>query len=118
MSDPNPRVSNGTCYTASGQELDSSFIPCGNEAFGHQTCCGKGDNCLADGACFGVHGTGYGGMLTYWAGCSDPDYKDASCPKKVVGEFCAWPPKCNPTSGSQAGWLIYIGGEQISHGWP
>lgn len=84
--DPNPRVSNGTCYTASGKKLDSSFIPCGNQAFGHQTCCGKGDNCLADGACFGVHGTGYGSMLTYWAGCSDPDYQDASCPKKVVGE--------------------------------
>ncbi|KAK8137418.1 hypothetical protein PG984_002911 [Apiospora sp. TS-2023a] len=84
--DPNPRVSNGTCYTASGKELDASFIPCGNSAFGYQTCCGKGDNCLADGACFGVHGTGYGGMLTYWAGCSDPDYKDASCPKKVVDQ--------------------------------
>ncbi|KAK7955344.1 hypothetical protein PG988_016038 [Apiospora saccharicola] len=84
--DPNPRVSNGTCYTASGKELDSSFIPCGNDAFGHQTCCGKGDNCLADGACFGVHGTGYGGMLTYWAGCSDPKYEDASCPKKVVDQ--------------------------------
>ncbi|KAK8041618.1 hypothetical protein PG994_014625 [Apiospora phragmitis] len=86
MSDPNPNVSNGTCYTASGQKLDQSFIPCGNDAFGRQTCCGKGDNCLADGACFGVHGQGYGSMLTYWAGCSDPDYEDASCPKKVVDQ--------------------------------
>ncbi|KAK6855550.1 hypothetical protein PG995_007701 [Apiospora arundinis] len=84
MSDLNPRVSNGTCYTASGKKLDSSFIPCGNDAFGRQTCCGRGDNCLADGACFGQYGSGYGSMLTYWAGCSDPDYKDASCPKKVV----------------------------------
>ncbi|KAK8067378.1 hypothetical protein PG997_014125 [Apiospora hydei] len=88
--DPNPRVSNGTCYTAANKRLDSSFIPCGNDAFGHQTCCGKGDNCLADGACFGVHGDGdpgeYGHMLTYWAGCSDPEYEDASCPKKVVDQ--------------------------------
>ncbi|KAK7965753.1 uncharacterized protein PG986_000030 [Apiospora aurea] len=87
---PNPRVSNGTCYTAPNKRLDSSFIPCGNDAFGHQTCCGKGDNCLADGACFGVHGDGdpgeYGHMLTYWAGCSDPEYEDASCPKKVVDQ--------------------------------
>ena len=86
MSDPNILVSNGTCYTAAGQKLDSSFIPCGNDAFGHQTCCGAGDNCLADHSCFGIHGSGYGSSLTYLAGCSDPDYKDASCPQKDVGE--------------------------------
>ncbi|KAK8007960.1 hypothetical protein PG991_010511 [Apiospora marii] len=100
--DPNPRVSNGTCYTASGKELDSSFIPCGNQAFGHQTCCGKGDNCLADGACFGVHGTGYGSMLTYWAGCSDPDYQDASCPKKVVDQPWVALTYCDENDGQWA----------------
>ncbi|KAF2118648.1 hypothetical protein BDV96DRAFT_568275 [Lophiotrema nucula] len=82
MSDPNILVSNGTCYTAAGKELDKTFIPCGNDAFGHQTCCGVGDNCLADNACFGVYGTGYGSELTYFGGCTDPDYKDASCPDK------------------------------------
>ncbi|KAK3330189.1 hypothetical protein B0H66DRAFT_49298 [Apodospora peruviana] len=75
-------VSNGTCYTAAGKKLDKSFIPCGNAAFGHQTCCGAGDNCLKDNACFGVHGSGYGSFLTYMAGCTDPDYKDKSCPDK------------------------------------
>lgn len=86
MSDQNVLVSSGKCYTAPGQELDASFIPCGNDAFGHQTCCGAGDVCLADGACFGEHGTGYGHMLTYWAGCTDSEYKDAACPQKQVGE--------------------------------
>ncbi|KAH8197833.1 hypothetical protein TruAng_007980 [Truncatella angustata] len=82
MNDANIYVSNGTCYSAAGKELNGEFLPCGNDAFGHQTCCGKGDNCLADNACFGVHGSGYGSYLTYMAGCSDPEYKDASCPDK------------------------------------
>ncbi|KAJ4345616.1 uncharacterized protein N0V89_011750 [Didymosphaeria variabile] len=37
---------------------------------------------MADNACFGVHGSGYGSQLTYQAGCTDPDYKDKSCPDK------------------------------------
>ncbi|RYP68487.1 hypothetical protein DL771_006639 [Monosporascus sp. 5C6A] len=83
MSDgPNIFVSNGTCYSALGEELDRSFIPCGNDAFGHQTCCGAGDNCLTNNACFGIHGEGYGSYLTYMAGCTDPDYEDQSCPDK------------------------------------
>jgi hypothetical protein len=91
MGDSNIFVSNGTCYSAAGDKLDASFIPCGNVAFGHQTCCGKGDNCLADNACFGYHGSGYGSQLTYMAGCTDPNYKDASCPKKEFGEhMMAW----------------------------
>lgn len=79
-------VSNGTCYTAAGVKLGSDFIPCGNDAFGHQTCCGAGDNCLADKACFGVHGSGYGSQLTYFAGCTDSSYKDPSCPVKPFGK--------------------------------
>ncbi|KAK7191631.1 hypothetical protein DPSP01_004764 [Paraphaeosphaeria sporulosa] len=82
MSDLDILVSNGTCYTKAGEKLDESFIPCGNTAFGFQTCCGAGDNCMADNACFGVHGSGYGSQLTYQAGCTDPDYKDKSCPDK------------------------------------
>ncbi|RYO97077.1 hypothetical protein DL764_007372 [Monosporascus ibericus] len=83
MSDgPNIFVSNGTCYSAPGEELDGSFIPCGNDAFGHQTCCGAGDNCLSNNACFGIHGEGYGSYLTYMAGCTDPDYEDQGCPDK------------------------------------
>ncbi len=89
MSDPNIYISNCTCYSAAGTKLDGSFLPCGNDAAGHKTCCGAGDNCLADNACFGVHGSGYGSYLTYMAGCSDPDYKDASCPNKDIGEWRA-----------------------------
>jgi len=85
MGDPNIYVSNGTCYSAAGKKLDGSFIPCGNDAFGHKACCGAGDNCLADNSCWGQHGSGYGSSLTYMAGCSDPDYKDASCPDKKIG---------------------------------
>ncbi|RYP22287.1 hypothetical protein DL765_001801 [Monosporascus sp. GIB2] len=80
--DPNIFVSNGTCYSAPGERLDGSFIPCGNDAFGHQTCCGAGDNCLSNNACFGIHGEGYGSYLTYMAGCTDPDYEAQSCPDK------------------------------------
>lgn len=79
-------ISNGTCYSAAGKRLDESFIPCGNDAFGHQTCCGAGDNCLADRSCWGQHGTGYGSSLTYMAGCTDPEYKDAACPNKFYGQ--------------------------------
>lgn len=86
MSDLDILVSNGTCYSKAGEKLDDSFIPCGNTAFGFQTCCGAGDNCLADNACFGHHGDGYGSDLTYQAGCTDPDYNDDSCPdKKGIG---------------------------------
>ncbi|KAI1265401.1 hypothetical protein F5Y18DRAFT_51465 [Xylariaceae sp. FL1019] len=94
MSDEDLLVSSGTCYSAAGKELDSSFIPCGNDAFGHVTCCGKGDNCLADNACYGVHGQGdpsqYGHMLTYMAGCTDPDYEDSSCPDKKGIDDNSW----------------------------
>lgn len=86
MSDIDPFISNGTCYTAKGQKLDQSFVPCGNAAFGSQTCCGAGDNCLADNACFGVHGSGYGSSLTYLAGCTDSDYEAGTCPQKDFGE--------------------------------
>lgn len=89
MSDQNIFLSNGTCYTGPGQKLHESFIPCGNAAFGHITCCGAGDNCLANDACWGIHGTGYGSSLTYMAGCTDPEYKDPSCPKKIIGEYPA-----------------------------
>lgn len=89
MSDQNIFLSNGTCYTGPGQKLHESFIPCGNAAFGHITCCGAGDNCLADDACWGIHGTGYGRYLTYMAGCTDPEYKDPNCPKKIIGEYLA-----------------------------
>jgi hypothetical protein len=85
MSDIN--ISNGTCYTAAGERLGDDFIPCGNTAYGYQTCCGAADNCLANLACFGIHGSGYGSFLTYFAGCTDPDYQDASCPQKEVGRF-------------------------------
>ncbi|CAJ2506687.1 Uu.00g078730.m01.CDS01 [Anthostomella pinea] len=83
MNNQNIFLSNGTCYTAVGKKFEAgNFIPCGNDAFGHHTCCGGGDNCLADNACFGYYGSGYGSSLTYMAGCTDPDYKDATCPDK------------------------------------
>ncbi|KAK0670343.1 hypothetical protein QBC41DRAFT_96663 [Cercophora samala] len=77
-------ISNGTCYGSAGNELNRSFIPCGNAAFGPVTCCGAGDVCLSNNACFGVHGTpgSYGADLTYLAGCTDESYRDGSCPDK------------------------------------
>ncbi|KAI9689659.1 MAG: hypothetical protein M1820_010112 [Bogoriella megaspora] len=102
MSESNIYVSNGTCYTAPGQKLDESFIPCGNDAYGHQTCCGAGDNCLADNACFGVHGSGYGSFLTYWAGCTDPNYEDITCPKQDVDQPWVALTLCDNSDGEWA----------------
>ncbi|KAK4212508.1 hypothetical protein QBC37DRAFT_424856 [Rhypophila decipiens] len=100
MGDANIFISNGTCYSAAGEKLDESFIPCGNAAFGHQTCCGAGDNCLGDKACFGIHGTGYGSYLTYFGGCTDPDYKDGACPdKKGIDQPWVGLTLCDNTDG-------------------
>ncbi|KAH8902114.1 hypothetical protein BR93DRAFT_887961 [Coniochaeta sp. PMI_546] len=73
----NPFISNGTCYYEAGEQSDPTFIPCGNDALGHKTCCQAGDMCLSSKACFNLQ---Y--MLTYLAGCSDPEYLDDSCPEK------------------------------------
>lgn len=70
-------ISNGTCYWAPDQKTDPIFIPCGNDAFGHKTCCQAGDKCVSSSACYNDL---YG--VTYLVGCSDPDYVDDSCPEK------------------------------------
>ncbi|KAB5518885.1 hypothetical protein GE09DRAFT_506304 [Coniochaeta sp. 2T2.1] len=73
----NPFISNGTCYFTTGLKADEDFIPCGNDAAGHKPCCQKGDKCVSSRACYNDK---LG--LTYLAGCSDPEYKDANCPEK------------------------------------
>jgi hypothetical protein len=89
----NVLISNGTCYSGAGKKLDGSlFIPCGNAAVKNAACCGVGDTCLSNNACFGVHGPEgqEGTLLTYLAGCSDADYRDGSCPNKgPLGGMCA-----------------------------
>ncbi|KAK3361171.1 hypothetical protein B0T24DRAFT_642534 [Lasiosphaeria ovina] len=77
MGSLNPWLSNGTCYYAAGKQSDDSFIPCGNDALGHKSCCTAGDVCLSQNACYDA---AFG--LTYLAGCSDPEYKDDICPSK------------------------------------
>lgn len=72
-----PWISNGTCYVAANTPSDPIFIPCGNDAFGHKTCCKAGEVCLTNNACYdGEFG------ITYLLGCSDPDYLDPACPDK------------------------------------
>ncbi|KAK3292165.1 uncharacterized protein B0H64DRAFT_222871 [Chaetomium fimeti] len=83
MVDPDPSVSNGTCFYALGFFSHYKFIPCGNAALGHIHCCQAGDHCLEENACYNDR---YG--TTYLTGCTDPDYKDASCPdKKSYSEY-------------------------------
>jgi hypothetical protein len=79
MADPDPSVSNGTCFYAPQRMvfIGGLYLPCGNEAFGNIHCCQAGDHCLEEGACYNEK---YG--TTYLAGCTDFDYKDASCPDK------------------------------------
>ncbi|KAK4448725.1 hypothetical protein QBC34DRAFT_438847 [Podospora aff. communis PSN243] len=72
-------ISNGTCYWAQGAKASPAIIPCGNDAFGHATCCEQGDWCLGSNACYNAE---FG--VTYLFGCSDPDYRDPSCPDKSV----------------------------------
>ncbi|KAK1835036.1 hypothetical protein QBC39DRAFT_183017 [Podospora conica] len=93
MSQPNPYISNGTCYTGKDAQADSDFIPCGNAAFGHLSCCSKGDMCLADRACYnGQFGT------TYLIGCTDPEYSDGKCPQKQFDIPWVGLVYCNGTS--------------------
>jgi hypothetical protein len=77
MSAPDVLISNGTCYLAAGEQASSNFIPCGNDYYGHKSCCQAGDLCLSNNACFNDQ---YG--VTYLAGCSDESYSDSSCPDK------------------------------------
>lgn len=70
-------ISNGTCYSAAGQQADDAIIPCGNAVHGPLTCCQQGDMCLSSQACYNDE---FG--VTYLAGCSDPEYEDDSCPDK------------------------------------
>lgn len=77
MSNLNAFISNGTCYSGRDDEADPHMLPCGNAGLGHKTCCQAGDMCLSSRACFnGKFG------ITYLSGCSDPEYKDESCPDK------------------------------------
>ncbi|KAK0642043.1 hypothetical protein B0T16DRAFT_334981 [Cercophora newfieldiana] len=77
MSDVNPLISNGTCYYATGLRSEGSYLPCGNSALGHASCCSAGDMCLSFNACFNSR---WG--VTYLAGCTDRNYQDPSCPHK------------------------------------
>ncbi|EJT79967.1 hypothetical protein GGTG_05049 [Gaeumannomyces tritici R3-111a-1] len=72
-----PYMSNGTCYFAAGKRSHSSFIPCGNDAIGRQTCCSAADFCLSSNACFNAEF-----KQTYLAGCTDPRYDHDKCPVK------------------------------------
>ena len=81
---PDVLFSNGSCFWAPNKAAHDTFIPCGNDYFEHFPCCKAGNNCLSNSACYDPeHGT------TYIAGCSDPEYKDKSCPDKF-----AWKGEC------------------------
>lgn len=84
MSDPNPFISNGTCYYEVGEESPSNMLPCGNAALGHKACCQAGDMCLDYGVCFNEKLE-----ISYMAGCSDPKYEIDDCRTIAVG--CTFP---------------------------
>lgn len=84
MSQPNPFIANGTCYTGKGARADSVFIPCRNAAFGHLPCCSRRHVPRRPGLLQWSFGT------TYLIGCTDPEYSDDKCPQKQFGEFCRW----------------------------
>lgn len=44
--------SNGTCYFQADSESDSSYLPCGNTAFGTFACCEAESYCLENNACW------------------------------------------------------------------
>lgn len=92
--DPNPYISDGTCFYSAGNEADSRYIPCGNAALGNFSCCESQDMCLSNQACYNGRCqcclvvdsievlTCHPGGVTYLAGCSDQSYSDDSCPDK------------------------------------
>ncbi|EXJ71241.1 uncharacterized protein A1O5_05047 [Cladophialophora psammophila CBS 110553] len=95
MADYNPDISNGTCYYDDSMQANSRYIPCGNAALGHKSCCESLDMCLSSHACYnGQFG------VTYLAGCTDSSYDDPACPRK--GDFQEQPwaglVYCNGTS--------------------
>ncbi|KAI1440592.1 hypothetical protein F5Y02DRAFT_422894 [Annulohypoxylon stygium] len=74
-------ISNGTCYYAANTQAKSDYIPCGNVDIGaNWACCVAGDICLGSSACYHLRFD-----VTYLAGCTDPDYRDNTCPPK--GKF-------------------------------
>ncbi|KAK3990986.1 hypothetical protein QBC44DRAFT_368328 [Cladorrhinum sp. PSN332] len=81
----NPFVSNGTCYWIRGNVAEEHFVPCGNQRYGHTHCCWLGAMCLEYNACYS-----FWVGATYLAGCTNPDYKDASCPDKRVHSDQQW----------------------------
>ncbi|KAI0127843.1 hypothetical protein BJ170DRAFT_683670 [Xylariales sp. AK1849] len=80
-------ASNGTCYWASGEKANRSFIPCGNVALDQNwQCCGLGDVCLSSGACYDAS---FGAI--YLAGCTDSSYGDTTvCPHKGQCDDQQW----------------------------
>ncbi|KAK5327289.1 hypothetical protein LTR93_002673 [Exophiala xenobiotica] len=110
MAGYNPDISNGTCYYGSGNQAPSRFIPCGNSALGHKTCCESQDMCLSSRACYNAQ---YG--VTYLAGCTDPDYENEACPDKGAYADQTWAGLvyCNGTSNQ---WMACeeLGGTTVS----
>ncbi|KAH7029509.1 uncharacterized protein B0I36DRAFT_364043 [Microdochium trichocladiopsis] len=96
-SSPNPNISAGKCYYKAGAEAADNFIPCGNSAFGHYTCCQVGDNCIAADACFN-----YSQGITYIASCTDPTYRSPSCPQKGTVPNQQWSgiTQCDAAAGT------------------
>jgi hypothetical protein len=52
MGDLNPDITDGTCYYYDGYEANSRYIPCGNAALSHKSCCESLDMCLSSHACY------------------------------------------------------------------
>ncbi|KAF2487551.1 hypothetical protein BDY17DRAFT_13404 [Neohortaea acidophila] len=76
------------CYWAAGPQYrlpeSAGVVPCDEN--GYSACCKLGDICLAGNACYNFETDD-----TYQYGCSDPSYKDPSCPFK-----CDWNPDASP----------------------
>ena len=74
MSEPNPYITNGTCYHGQDEESPSDILPCGNAALTTRGCCQAGDMCVGNNFCYSKELD-----ITYQAGCSDPDYAHDKC---------------------------------------
>lgn len=76
----NQDLSSGVCYKDTDDLASLGYIPCGNSALGHKSCCQAFDMCLSSNACYNAQ---YG--VTYIAGCTDKDYEHHTCPEKPTG---------------------------------
>ncbi|KAK3389879.1 hypothetical protein B0H63DRAFT_464465 [Podospora didyma] len=87
-------------YVSSNPITDKGIVPCNSSATGqagsHSSCCNEDtrDACLSSGLCFATQAKTPGALL-WIGGCTDPTWRDPSCP-----QYCNPPVNATGRSGN------------------